>query len=53
MRANKIHGCPSSSFLILLIVLQFSDGDIEEGDVPRDYYDPEVSFHLISVVFSR
>ena len=53
MRANEIHGCPSSSFLILLIGLQFSDNDIEEGDVPRDYCDPEGSLDLISVVFSR
>ena len=54
MRAKKLDGCPSNSFLTLLICLQCSDNDIGGGDVSRDVlYELENSFDLISVVFSR
>ena len=54
MWANKLDGCPSNSFLTLLIYLQCSDNDIGGGDVSRDVlYDPGNSLDLISVVFSR
>ena len=54
MRANKLNGCPSNSFLTLLICLQWSDKIFEGDDVSRDVlYEPGNSFDLISVVFSR
>ena len=54
MWASKLDGCPSNSFLTLLIYLQCSDNDIEGSDVSRDVlYDPGNSLDLISVVFSR
>ena len=54
MRANKLDGCPSNSFLTLLICLQCSDNDIGGGDVSRDaLYEPGGKVNLISVVFSR
>ena len=54
MWANKLDGCPSNSFLTLLIYLQCSDHDIGGSDVSRDVlYDPGNSLDLISVVFSR
>ena len=54
MWANKLDGCPSNSFLTLLIYLQCSDNDIGGSDVSRDVlYDPGNSLDLISVVFSR
>ena len=36
MRANKLDGCPSNSFLTFLICLQCSDNDFGGGDVSRD-----------------
>ena len=36
MRANKLDGCPSNSFLTLLICLQCSDNDIGGDGVSRD-----------------
>ena len=54
MEANKLDGCPSNSFLTLLICLQCSDNDFGGGDVSRDVlYDPGGKVDLISVVFSR
>ena len=54
MRANKLDGCPSNSFLTLLICLQCSDNDIGGGDVSKDVlYEPGNSLDLISIVFSR
>ena len=53
MWANKLDGCPSNSFLTLLICLQCSDNDIEEDDVSRDVlYEPGGKADLISIVFS-
>ena len=54
MRVNKLDGSQSSSFLILLICLQFSDNDNGRGDVSRDVmYEPGGKVNLIRVVFSR
>ena len=54
MRANKLHGRPPNSFLILLICLQCSDNDIGGGDVSRDVlYEPGKSLGMISIVFAR
>ena len=54
MEANKRDGCPSNSFLILLVCLQCSDNDLGGVDVSRDVlYKPGNSLDLISVVFSR
>ena len=54
MEANKLDGCPSSSFLTLLICLQCSENDLGWGDVPRDVlHEPEGKVDLISIVFSR
>ena len=54
MRANKLDGCPSSSFLTVLICLQCSDNDIGVVDVSRDvFYEPGGKVDLISIVFSR
>ena len=54
MRAKKLDGCPSNSFLTLLICLQCSDNDIGGGDVSRDVlYEPRGKVDLISEVFSR
>ena len=54
MRANKLDGCPSNSFLTLLICLQCSDSDIGGGDVSRDVlYEPGGKVDLISIVSSR
>ena len=36
MQANRVGGCPSHSFLNLLICLQCSANDFEGGDVSRD-----------------
>ena len=36
MRADKRDGCPSNSFLTLLICLQCSDNDIGGDDVSKD-----------------
>ena len=53
MRVNKLYGCPSNSFLTLLIYLQGSGDDIGGGDVSRDVlYEPGGSLDLISTVFS-
>ena len=53
-RAKKLDGCPSNSFLTLLICLQCSDNDTGGGDVSRDVlYEPGVKVDLISIVFSR
>ena len=52
MQASQLDGCPSNSFLTLLICLQYSDNDIERGDVSRDIlYEPGGKVDLISVVF--
>ena len=42
MRAKKLDGCPSNSFLILLICLQYSDNDFEGGNVSSNgcMYEP-------------
>ena len=41
MQANKLDGCPSNSFLILLICLQCSDNNFGGGDVSGDVlYEP-------------
>ena len=41
MRAKKLDGCPSNSFLILLICLQCSDNDFGGGDVSSNVlYEP-------------
>ena len=54
MRVNKLDGCPSNSFLTVLICLQCSDNDIGGGDVSRNVlYEPAGKVDLISVVFSR
>ena len=54
MRAKKLDGCPSNSFLTLLICLQCSDNDIGGGDVSRDVlFEPGGKVDLISAVFSR
>ena len=54
MRASKIDGCPSNSFLTLSICFQCSDNDTGGGDVSRDVlYEPGVKVDLISVAFSR
>ena len=50
MQANKLDGCPSNSFLTLLICLQCSDNDFGGEDV---LYEPGGKVYLISVVFSR
>ena len=51
MQASQLDGCPSNSFLTLLICLQHSDNDIEPGDVSRDIlYEPGGKVDLISVV---
>ena len=54
MRANRLDGFPSNSFLTLLNCLQCNDNDIGGGDVSRDvFYEPGGKVNLISVVFSR
>ena len=54
MQANKFDGCPSNSFLTLLIYLQCSDNEFGGGDVSVDVlYDPGGKVALISIVFSR
>ena len=53
MEVNK-DGWPSNSFLTLLIYLQCSENDFDEGDVSRDVlYEPGGKIDLICVVFSR
>ena len=52
--SQQLDGCPSNSFLTLLICLQCSDKDIGGGDVSRDVlYEPGGKVDLINVVFSR
>ena len=54
MQANKLDGCPSNSFLTLLICVQCGDKDIGGGDVWRDVlHEPGNSLDLIGIVFSR
>ena len=54
MQANKLDGCPSNSFLILLICLQCSDNNFGGGDVLGDVlYEPGGNVDQINVVFSR
>ena len=54
MQASKPDGCPSNSFLTLLICLQCSDNDFGGGDVSRDvFYEAGAKVDLISKVFSR
>ena len=54
MRVNKLDGCPSNSFLTLLICLQCSDNDLGGGNVSRDVlYEPGGKVDMITVVFSR
>ena len=53
MRVNKLYGCPSNSFLTLLICLQCGGNDIGGGYVSRGVlYEPGDGLDLISVVFS-
>ena len=50
MHVNKLDDWPSN----LLICLQCSDNDFEQGDVSRDVlYEPGDRVDLISLVFSR
>ena len=52
MQANKLDGCQSNSFLILLICLQCTDNDFWERDVLRDVlHEPWGRVDLLSVVF--
>ena len=54
MRAYNLDGCPSNSFLTLLICLHCSDNKFGGGDVTRDVlYEPGSKVELISVAFSR
>ena len=54
MQTNKLDGCPSNSFLTLLICLQCSDNDLGGGDVSWDVlYELGGKVDLISVIFSR
>ena len=54
MQANKLDGCPSNSFLILLLCLQCSDNNFGGGDVSSDVlYEPWGNVDQINVVFSR
>ena len=54
MQANKLDGCPSNSFLTLLICLHGSDNGFAGGYVSRDVlYEPGGMVDLINVVFSR
>ena len=54
MQANKLDGCPSTSFLTLLICLQYSDDDIGGCDVSNDVsHEPGGRVDLLSVAFSR
>ena len=55
MQANKRDGCPSNSFLTLLICLHCSDNDFGGGEgISKDVlYEPGVRVDLISGVFSR
>ena len=54
MLASKLDGCPSNSFLILLICLQCSDNDFGRSDVSIDVlYELGGKVDLINVVFSR
>ena len=54
MKANKLDGYPSNSFLIFLICLQWSDNNFGGGDASRDVlYEPEGKVDLISVVFFK
>ena len=54
MQVNKLDGCPSNSFLPLLICLQCSDNDFGGGDILSDVlYEPGRKVDLIHVVFSR
>ena len=53
MQANRLDGCSSTSFLTILICLQYSDNDFEGGDVSRDVlYEPGGKFDLLHVVSS-
>ena len=54
MQPNKLDGCPSNSFLTLLICLQCGDNDFGGGDVSSNVeYEPEDKVDLISIVFSK
>ena len=54
MEANELDGCPSNSFLTLLICLGCSDNDFGGGDASRDVlFQPGGKVDLISVVISR
>ena len=52
-QVNKLDGCPSNSFLTLLIYLQCSDNDLGGGDVSiHVLYEREGRVVLIIIVFS-
>ena len=54
MEANRLDGCPCSSFLTLLICLQCSDNQFGGGNVSRDVlYEAGDKVDLICVVSSR
>ena len=36
IRDNKLDGCPSNSFLTLLICLQYSENNIGRGNISQD-----------------
>ena len=53
MQANKLDGCPSNSFLPLLICLQCSDNDFGGGHVLSGIlFEPGRKVDLIHIVFS-
>ena len=52
MQADRLDGCPSTSFLTLLICLQYRGNDFGGGDVSRDvFHEPRGRVDLLRVVF--
>ena len=54
MQTNRLHGCPFTSFLILMICLQCSDNDFGGGNILNNIlHDPGFRVGLLSVNFLR
>ena len=52
MRADKLDGCLSNSFLTLMFCLQRSDKDLGGGNVSRDaLYEPVGKVDLTRAIF--
>ena len=52
MKANRLDGCPSTSFLTLLICLKCSDNNFGRSDIIRDIsYGPEKAREFLMLIF--